>query len=206
MSITLPEGITLPQETSLASLLGGLGTGIGTGAQQMGTLGLRELLKGSQALQKKMEIGKQKILPFFNQQLTKLGLDKKLDPDVQRQYQDRAMELFSETGDYVGASTQAIDEMIAKTKEPTEFGEAFRKGLKGTETLMRTLMGLPMMPPIGEEETVPEEIIPSKQDISPTKEFNEEIALEFWKKAPGKTRDQKEKNAIKMARAAGYKI
>jgi len=33
MSITLPEGITLPQENPLASLLGGLGTGIGEGAK-----------------------------------------------------------------------------------------------------------------------------------------------------------------------------
>lgn len=62
--LTLPEGITLPQQSPLAALLGGLGGGIGAGA----TEALKSKLLGQReqalALKKTLAKGKEPLTPF----------------------------------------------------------------------------------------------------------------------------------------------
>jgi len=65
MSITLPEGITLPQEHPLASFLGGMGTGLGAGAEKGGTYMLQQMLtqqKAEAAAKAKLATGAYKDL------------------------------------------------------------------------------------------------------------------------------------------------
>jgi len=134
MSITLPEGITLPQEGLLSSLLGGLGTGIATGAQKGVTMGLSQMLAQQKQTQPydANELMKQakgwgfKESDFSTDEINNL-LNKTNELAKQVGRKTAAQMVFSDTKKYL---TDEID---------TSGEELIKRGKKGPEQQERTL-------------------------------------------------------------------